>query len=174
MAEVGRFVARAYGAERGSRPRRRRASRHRQAAGTRLRRRRRQLHARRQPRRPHRLGLMMVREACNGISGFPDRAALADRAPDRLAPRRPRIRLAGRAEDDRSVHPRVDRRARCEIESGAKSDCRRSVRRRVHVVEQALGKSPLQGKPDRPDPDHFRPSSGPSSPESPATTPPQS
>ena len=92
------------------------------------------------------LGMMMVRETMQRHLRIPDRAALADRAPGRLAPRHPRIRIAGRAEDDRSLHPRVGRRARREVESGAQSDRGRSVGRRIHVVEQTTGPSPLQGE----------------------------
>ena len=81
------------------------------------------------------LGMMMVREAAQRHLRISRRAALADRTPGRLAPRHPRIRIAGRAEDDRSVHPRLGRRARREAESSPQGDQGRSFRRRVHQLE---------------------------------------
>ena len=107
MAEVGRARGARVRRRRGPRARRRRASRHRQAAGAAY-----EGGAGSYTRDGNlvghiALGLMLVREDDQRHLRIPDRAARADRTPDRLAPRHPRIRLAGRAEDDRGVHPRM-------------------------------------------------------------------
>ena len=75
------------------------------------------------------LGMMMVREAANGISGFP--LELRSQIEHLVASHHgtARIRIAGRAEDDRSLHPRLGRRARREAESGPQRDRGRPVGR---------------------------------------------
>ena len=90
------------------------------------------------------LGLMMVREAANGISGFP--VELRSQI-EHLVASHHGIREYGSPVEpkiDRGVHPRLGRRARCEAESGPQGDQRRSLRRRVHRLEQAPRASALQ------------------------------
>ena len=91
------------------------------------------------------LGLMMVRETTQGISGFPVelRAQIEHLVASHHGTRE--IWIAGRAKDHRSLHPGVRRRARRQAESGPPRDQGRSLRRRVHVLEQATWSSPLQG-----------------------------
>ena len=56
------------------------------------------------------------------IDGFPPRAAHRDRAPGPVAPRLPGVRLAGRADDRRGVHPLVRRRPGRQDQHGAAGD----------------------------------------------------
>ena len=135
MAEVGRFVARAYGADDDLGPCRRRAARHRQAARARLRRRRRQLHARRQHGRPHRARpdagarddqrhLRISRSSCARRSNT--------WSPRTTAPAST-VRRSSRRRSKPSSSPRSTSSTRSSTRSAARS--RRPVRRRVHGVE---------------------------------------
>ena len=96
---------------RGRRAGRRDPPRHRQAAGAGLRQRRDQLHPRRQPGRPHRAGPGAGARHRPGHLRLPRRPAGRARAPGAVAPRQPRARIAGRAEERRGLHPRRRGRA---------------------------------------------------------------
>ena len=76
------------------------------------------------------------------IPDFPDVAAHADRAPDRVASRPQGVRRAGRADDDRSDDSLGRRRSRREDQSGA-AGARGGRRRRVHGVPFAAGAGAL-------------------------------
>ena len=132
---AGAHLRRARGrrAGRGDRPR------HRQAAGAGLRQRRDQLHPRRQPGRAHRAGTGPGARHRPGHRRVPRRSAGRARAPGAVAPRQPRARITGRAEERRGLHPRRRRRARRPAPPGAAGAPGRGRRPGVHPVAQAPG-----------------------------------